>query len=364
MSKTKVFLPMLALLLCMGAFLFPVTAHAQSNEDTTPPTVTAVVSGEMLNITAKDDVGVAAVYINGTRFSTLANGTASIYLKDYAGTGAQVEVYATDTSGNRSQSVFVSNPYYQAPTPAPTSSAPTTTSTPAPTSQPTTTPTPTSTPDTSTPAPSSSDGDDTDAPGDGGTGTDGAIGTGDNVTTPGGTGTVTEIATDEDGKLFYTIETPAGNVFYLVIDMARTDGNNVYFLNAVTEADLAALAETDGSTTGGAGAIPDPAPDLEPTPDPEPEPTPDPEPEETSGGNTGALIFIILAVIAVGGAGYYFKILKPRKQAAMQDDTEYEDEDFGEVGDDTDAEFLFADEDDAYYTDDDGEADKETFDNE
>lgn len=355
MSKTKIFLPMLALLLCMGAFLFPVTAYAQSNEDTTPPTITAVVSGEMLNITAKDNVGVAAVYINENRFSTLANGTASIYLKDYAGTGAQVEAYATDTSGNRSQSVFVSNPYYQAQTPAPT-----TTSTPSTTSQPTQTPAPTSTPDTSIPEPSSLDGDDTGTPGDGGTGTDGAIGTGDNLTTPGGAGTVTEVATDEDGKLFYTIQTPAGNVFYLVIDMARTDGDNVYFLNAVTEDDLLALAETDGATTGGVSAIPTPEPDPVPTPDPEPTSDPEPEePEEKSGGSTGALIFIVLAVIAIGGAGYYLKIVKPRKQAAMQDD--YEEEADGEFEDDS--EYLFEEDEGAYFYGD-AEGGEEPFDNE
>ena len=321
MSKTKRFLPMFALLLCMSAFLFPVTAFAQSNEDTTPPTVTARISGEMLNITAKDDVGVAAVYINGTRLSTLANGSASVYLKDYAGTGAKVEVYAVDTSGNRSQSVTLDNPYY--PAPAPSTSTPSTTSTPAPT-------TPSS---TSTPASSSSASDGSDTTGGGEAGTESAIGTGDNVATPGGTGTVTEVATDEDGKLFYTIQTPAGNVFYLVIDMARTDGNNVYFLNAVTENDLIALAETDGSTTGGVSAIP------EPTPDPEP------EPEETTGGNTGAIIFIILAVIAVGGAGYYFKILKPRKQAAMQDD--YDEEADGEF--DEDSEYPFDEDEGAYF---------------
>lgn len=49
-------------------------------------------------------------------------------------------------------------------------------------------------------------------------------------------------ATDADGKEFFTITTPAENVFYLVIDRQR-ETENVYFLNAVTEADLLALAE-------------------------------------------------------------------------------------------------------------------------
>ena len=59
-----------------------------------------------------------------------------------------------------------------------------------------------------------------------------------------GTGTVVDNATDEDGKEFFTITTPSENVFYLVIDRQRTE-ENVYFLNAVTEKDLLALAESD-----------------------------------------------------------------------------------------------------------------------
>ena len=62
--------------------------------------------------------------------------------------------------------------------------------------------------------------------------------------TPDGTGTVVDNVTDEDGKEFFTITTPSENVFYLVIDRQRTE-NNVYFLNAVTEKDLLALAEAD-----------------------------------------------------------------------------------------------------------------------
>ena len=62
--------------------------------------------------------------------------------------------------------------------------------------------------------------------------------------TPDGTGTVVDNATDGDGKEFFTVTTPSENVFYLVIDRQRTE-NNVYFLNAVTEKDLLALAEAD-----------------------------------------------------------------------------------------------------------------------
>ena len=88
--------------------------------------------------------------------------------------------------------------------------------------------------------------------------------------TPDGTGTVVDNATDEDGKEFFTITTADEAVFYLVIDRQKST-ENVYFLNAVTVADLMALAEN----TEGAAPItpaPEPEPDPEPTTEPEPQP--------------------------------------------------------------------------------------------
>ena len=78
-----------------------------------------------------------------------------------------------------------------------------------------------------------------------------------NPFTPNGTGTVLDNATSEDEKEFYTIVTENENVFYLVIDKQR-DTENVYFLNAVTESDLMALAESDAEET--AAPAPQPAP--------------------------------------------------------------------------------------------------------
>ena len=63
MKKTKVLLPLLALMLCVGAFLFPVTAFAAA-DDTTPPTITAEVNDGILKVIAKDDTGVASIFIN------------------------------------------------------------------------------------------------------------------------------------------------------------------------------------------------------------------------------------------------------------------------------------------------------------
>ncbi len=66
--------------------------------------------------------------------------------------------------------------------------------------------------------------------------------------TPDGTGTVTDNVTNEDGKEFFTITTPSKHVFYLIIDRQK-DSENVYFLDAVTEKDLLALAQSEGQNT-------------------------------------------------------------------------------------------------------------------
>jgi len=130
---------------------------------------------------------------------------------------------------------------------------------------------------------------------------------------PGGTGTVIDFAT-EDGKLFYTIMATDESVFYLIIDKQR--GNeNVYFLNAVTVDDLLPLA-TRPQTPSGTVNTPPSDPTEQPAPDPVPEPT-------TGGNNAGMLIFIIVLAIIGGGAGWYFKIYRPKQQGAATSD-EYE----------------------------------------
>lgn len=173
--------------------------------------------------------------------------------------------------------------------------------------------------------------------------------------TPAGQATVVDEATGEDGKVFYTFSTPEGNVFYLVIDSQREE-DNVYFLNAVTEQDLLALAE-DGEDGSGESAIPEiracvcqercregwadaSCPVCTENPDnckgkaaeaqsPEgQEKEGEKKPaEEAGGGNAGTFVFILLAAAAVGGAGYYLKIYKPKHEL---DDAEDLDELLGD----------------------------------
>lgn len=150
-----------------------------------------------------------------------------------------------------------------------------------------------------------------------------------NPFTPAGTGTVIDTATDEDGKEFYTIMTPDENVFYLIIDRQR-ETENVYFLNAVTENDLLALAEKSEDAEQNVSAIPDNTTPAVTEPEPEAE-TPT-EPETNSGAGNGGIIVIVLIVLVAGGAGYYFKVYRPKQQQAESED-EYEYE-AAEDGDD------------------------------
>lgn len=268
--KNRICVVLAALVLGMGVFFMPMEARAQA--DTTPPDISAVLRGEMLHIEAGDDIsGVQAVFIGAGCITWEGGDAMDVAFRDHAGTRDRtVGVYAVDAAGNRSVTVEIENPFYEAV-----------------------------------------------------------------VFTPDGQATVLDNATDEDGKEFYTFITPGENVFYLVIDRER-DSENVYFLNAVTEEDLLALAEKGtGEGTGSESAIPEikvctcadkceagmvevscpvcindlaactgkevPQPELDGT-----------EAAETKKGSSGTVVFLFIAMAAVAGAGYYLKIYKPR----------------------------------------------------
>ena len=168
---------------------------------------------------------------------------------------------------------------------------------------------------------------------------------------PAGQATVVENVTGSGGREFFTIQTQDENTFYLVVDR-ESESENVYFLDTVKESDLLSLAEKDDeSGTLGESAIPDPEPvcicidkcvagevntdcpvcilslkdctGTAPAVDPDAETTTD----KTEKGNSGTIILIVVAALAAGGAGYYIKIYKPKKDL---DDAEDFDELTGE----------------------------------
>lgn len=376
--RNKITITLLALVLCASAFVFPLSAYAAGGNDTTPPTLEIKKDGDKLSVAASDDIsGVEAVYIDENRINSLANGKATVILKDYAGTEKKISVYAVDYAGNRSEVKTLDNPYYKEPvaaqTPATTQSASspvTTTQQPAAQSSPgaASRSQATSQPQTAQPTqtPQAQEPEETESTS--------VSSIPEGAFTPEGTGTVLDRATGAEGdKQFYTITTDAGNVFYLIVDGKR-DSNNVYFLNGVTEADLMALAEKDDNVSISsvppvetcictdkceAGHVNTDCPvcknDLtkctgKATAQPTEEPK-EPEPEKS--GSAGTIIFLVIAVIAVAGIGYYVKIVRPKKQAAFDDDDGFEEEGYGEDFGDYDRE-IYLPEDDTY-SDGDGE---------
>ena len=297
--------------------------------DTTPPTLRASISGNVLKVEISDDLsGVAQITVDGKCYTGLSNGTLDIPLKDL-GTSEQISVQVADKAGNRSQTVQVKNPNYTAPaasqpvqTQKPTASTTTPANTPATTTPSTTAPSATTPPSGSANVTTAPDNGQTEQTG--------------KPLTPDGQGTVVDNVTDQDSKEFFTFTTPNENTFYLVIDKQR-ESENVYFLNAVTESDLLALAEKDQEPEdNNVSAIPDPEPVCackdkcapgEVNTDcpvcvlslkdctgkvPAVDPDTDQEPKKPEKGGSSTMILVVIAALAVGGAGYYLKIWKPK----------------------------------------------------
>ena len=180
---------------------------------------------------------------------------------------------------------------------------------------------------------------------------------GSNPFTPAGQASVLDNAVSGDEKEFFTFTTPAGNVFFLIVDRQRgTD--NVYFLNAVTEQDLLALAAQAGTdlNVNNSGGIPVstmPQTPNEQQPDTSEDEQTDP-PLADSGNGNGTMIFLLVAVAVAGGAGYYFKIVRPKQQGGGNDYDD-EDEDEEDIGEEMEFEDEpdDSDEDGDYYNTDD-----------
>ena len=279
--RNKLITCIIAVILCTGFLFVPVFASDGGGEILTVNA--AWVDGDMLRINVTDANGV--------------NSALALRLSDYMSNAEDKEyiaIQAVDLAGNKSGVIEIKNPYYK-PKPSveiefienPAESA-------VPNGKP---------------------------------------------FTPDGSGTVLDNVHDGDGKEFFTIDTEDGSVFYLIVDRQRTT-DNVYLLNLVTLEDLVALAEKDGKTIdiGSTSAISVPEQDMadeQTAPkSPTPEQTAESPDKPQSKKDISMYIIIGIAVIAVGGAGYYFKIVRGKNKKDVYDyEKEDDSEDYDDYGD-------------------------------
>lgn len=165
----------------------------------------------------------------------------------------------------------------------------------------------------------------------------------------------------DSSRVFYTVTTKDGEVFYLVIDQ-KQGTNNVYLLDQVRTSDLYALAVDDDDSRNQTSQLADSLFDFSTDEDesssenmePELKASDDASRKKGSFGNI-AILFIIMAI---GGAVYYYmKVYKNKKNEQMDlldamdredfvaDDAEKENDevDFG-LGDDYQEDPLVEDE--------------------
>ena len=131
-----------------------------------------------------------------------------------------------------------------------------------------------------------------------------------------------------DARQFITFKTKSGKTFHLIINYDEA-GQNVMLLTEVSEDDLLNMVEAKEKPKEEVKRIEEVPPPTEATKE---EPVKEePKKKEESKGE-GLYIFLGLLVMAVVGAGYYFKIYK-KKQEESEDD-----EDYNELEDDYESE--------------------------
>ena len=131
-------------------------------------------------------------------------------------------------------------------------------------------------------------------------------------------------------KQFITVQTSGGNTFYIVIDYDKPvddegEQYETYFFSVVDEGDLLAAAEAAGVEQAVCSVNMGKCVGAEP----EPESAPEPEPEPEKKSNSGMLLLVLGIALIGGGAGWYFKVYRPKHQQADQP----EEDDGGEYPD-------------------------------
>lgn len=276
--------------------------------DHTAPELRASIQGEFLQVETSDaQSGVAAIQINGTVYdhTSLTNGRLELSLKQYADAYEQLLVQAVDRVGNTSKALALANPFFHN-TPAVTpnntkkpggssSNSSGSRNTTAPTAEPTLAPTVTATPYTE-------------------------IESGFPFSNAGNSFTRDLLYDRVTNKQFIAIETRNGDLFYMIIDYDKPldekgEKYETYFLNLVDSRDLLDIVD--------AKDIPDEPEVIYVTPEPTEVPAQSQIAEEKNvqkpDSSKTMLGLAGIAVLAGGGALWYFKQKKGKKRPPVQE---------------------------------------------
>jgi hypothetical protein len=282
--------------------------------DHTAPELKASIQGEFLQVEASDaQSGVAAIQINGTVYdhTSLTNGRLELSLKQYADAYEQLLVQAVDQVGNTSKAIALANPFFHntpVTTPGNTkkpggsshnnSGSSGNRATASPTAEPTLAPKV-----TATAAPYTE------------------IESGFPFSSAGNSFTRDLLYDRATNKQFIAIETRNGDLFYMIIDYDKPldekgEKYETYFLNLVDSRDLLDIVD--------AKDIPDEPEVIYVTPEPTEVPTQSPSNEERADvqkpdSSKTMLGLAGIAMLAGGGALWYFKQKKGKKRPPVQD---------------------------------------------
>lgn len=292
------------------------------------PEVTAGFRELVLHVEAVDDLSeVAGIQVNSLLFTTLVDGVLDVRMEEPLLTFKQLAIRAYDYAGNFSEPVTLDNPYYVEPTPEPTATPkptkkPAATKKPANTKKPSGNSSSSASQATATPAPAATtvpqqqivyatpdpnmfsysqsqvttEPETVYVP----------LGPGQPYKSEGNMQTLDMLYSASTNKQFITVQTKAGETYYMVIDYDKpideeNDIYETYFLNLVDDRDLLSVVSED---------------EIEPTPTPQivyvtPEPTQIPQQtmpivvEDDGLEEKLPTILLIGGVAAVGGAIFW-----------------------------------------------------------
>ena len=344
--------------------------------DLAAPVVSAAIANSVLHIDAQDDLsGIAGVQVNSMLFTTITGSQLDVELDQNMNKFEKLAIRAFDFAGNFSEPITLDNPDYVKPadpTPEPTATVKPTkkpsgsnTATEAPANEETPC-TPAATVPASTPSQSIhglgssliyvTDDDWQEA-----TATPFVmptamptaaptpepiiqteyitIGPGMPFQADGNSHTLDVLYSAATNKQFITLQSKAGNTFYLVIDYDKpideeAELYETYFLNLVDERDLLALMSDEEKEE-----VPTPTPEvIYVTPEPTSVPITTPQPDEAEKADkpnqmTAILALVAIVVLGIGGAYFVLKNKGKGSKRNVDNDFNLEDDEDADEGD-------------------------------